>query len=74
MTDIVDKMTDVIDKIKAKVKALREKKRSHEDLEVFDDSTDRIEYEMERKGVAPEEIDLSDIASAITKRDVGRKL
>ena len=70
-------MTDIIDKIKAKVKALREKKRnaeSPEDLEIFDDSADRVEYDMERKGIAPEEINLSDIASAITKRDVGRKL
>lgn len=70
-------MTDIVDKVKAMIKTLRKKKRNAEgpeDLEIFDDSADRVEYDMERKGIAPEEISLSDIASAITKRDVGRKL
>lgn len=66
-------MISAIDKIKAKVKSLR-KKKHNTDLEIFDDSTDRLEEEMEHKGIAPEEIDLSDIASALTERDIGRKL
>lgn len=63
-----------IDKLKEKIKAIRNKKHNDYGLEIFDDSTDRLEEELERKNIAPEEIDLSDIASVITKRDIGRKL